>query len=126
MRRRQRTFAEQLSRSLTVAGLIYGLVIAYAVPATLMAPTAEQRIGLGPDASPLSGLTGKAWWKQRHADRFPGCVDMADWAHASVPETVVVVRRDGSLRRMSFEEAYRRARSVSAADDVWTIGACSR
>ena len=37
MRRRQRTLAELLTRSLAASGLLYAVVIAYAVPATLVA-----------------------------------------------------------------------------------------
>lgn len=124
MHRRQRTFAEMLTRSLATAGLLYALVFAYAVPATLRAEGADQPGLAGPDTSSLSGLTDHPAWRPAHANRFPGCIDMAKWASSQVPDAVVVVRRDGGLTRMSFDEAFRRANSGSLADDVWTIGAC--
>ncbi len=123
MRRRQRTFAELLTRSLAVSGLLYGLVIAYALPMSL-AQSSETPARLGPDASSLSQVTGHPGWRRGYAHRFGGCVDIAKWADSEVPTTVVVVRRDGGLERMLFDEAFRRAKSATAADDVWTIGAC--
>jgi hypothetical protein len=124
MHRRQRTFAELLTRSLAVSGLVYGIVIAYALPMSLLAQSSETPARLGPDASSLSRVTGHAGWKRAYADRFRGCVDIAEWAASDVPTTVVVVRRGGGLGRMSFDEAIRRATTAAAADDVWTIGAC--
>lgn len=123
MHRRQRTFAELLTRSLATAGFLYALIFAYAVPASLLGESVRPGQSR-PDASALTRPADRPRWNPAHADRFPGCVDMAKWRAASVPRTVVVVRRDGALARMPFEEAYRRARSGSAADDVFTIGAC--
>jgi hypothetical protein len=123
MRRRQRTFAELLTRSLAAAGLVYALVIAYAVPATLLVDRARPGPpGQGP--SSLTHATEHPTWRATYAQRFPDCVDLADWDSVGVPAEVVVLRRDGEARRMSFDEAYRRATSPSSADDVWTIGAC--
>lgn len=124
MHRRQRTFAELLTRSLATAGLLYALIFAYAVPATLVGQSASPSDAARPDASALTRATDRPRWNHAQADRFPGCVDMAEWRALSVPATVVVVRRNGGLQRMPFDEAYDRARSASAADDVFTIGAC--
>jgi hypothetical protein len=124
MRRRQRGFVEILTRSLAVAGLLYAALIAYAVPATLLRVVPEPTPGLGADASRLSGPVNRPIWRASHADRFPGCVDMAQWTSKVVPSTVVVVRLDGRLQQMPFDEAFRRATSASSADNVWTIGAC--
>jgi hypothetical protein len=124
MHRRQRTFAEMLTRSLASAGLLYALVFAYAVPASLLSKTADPGLGKAPDLSALTPETDGTRWMRAHAARFPGCVDVAQWAARRVPTTVVVLRRDGALQRMPFDEAYRRATSASAADDVWTVGAC--
>lgn len=124
MHRRQRTFVELLTRSLAAAGLLYGLVFAYVVPANLMAQQYDLPMQQGPEASPSSRVKDEPRWMPAHADRFPGCVDVARWPSETGPASVVVVRRNGDLQRMSFDEAYRRATSDSAADDVWTIGAC--
>lgn len=123
MRRRQRTLAELLTRSLAVSGLLYALVIVYAVPATLLAdaPTAE---GRDRGSGWLSRLDDHPTWRPAHAERFPGCVDMALWDGPEVPGDVVVVGRDGEATRMSFDEAFQRATGSSGTDDVWTIGAC--
>ncbi len=124
MHRRQRTLVELLTRSLAAAGLLYGLIFAYVVPANLMAQQYEVPMQRAPHASPSNRVMGEPRWKPAHAVRFPGCVDVARWPSETGPDSVVVVRRNGDLQRMSFEEAYRRATSDSAADDVWTIGAC--
>jgi hypothetical protein len=125
MRRRRRSFTELLTRSLALAGLAYALVIAYAVPATVFFDRPSRPAPSYPGASHLSQETDVPAWRPTHAKRFPGCVDMASWPGTDVPTSVVVVRRDGQLRRISFDEAFDRATSTSAADDVWTIGACS-
>lgn len=122
MHRRKRTFAELLTRSLATAGLLYALVFVYAVPATLLRGPAPDEVR--PDVSSLTQPQGRPSWPRVRSDRFPGCVDVATWGASRVPRTVVVERRDGRLLRMPFAEAYRRARNASAADDVWTIGAC--
>jgi hypothetical protein len=123
MRDRQRTFAELLTRSLAVSGFLYALVIAYAVPATLLdedpAPEAQ-----APAPSRLSQTFDHPAWTSAAAKRFPRCIDMAEWPGDRPPGDVVVVRHDGRLARMSFDEAFHRATSPSAADDVWMIGAC--
>jgi hypothetical protein len=124
MRRRQRSFAELLTRSLAASGLVYAFVIAYAVPATIFFDSPRRPAPSHPGANPLSLETGHPGWRQTHARRFPGCVDMATWPAADVPASVVVVRRDGRLRQISFDEVFDRAASASSADDVWTIGAC--
>ncbi len=124
MRRRQRTLAELLTRSLAVSGLLYAVVIAYAVPATLVADAGGRPEPFDAGTSSLSRAVDHPTWRRAHAQRFPGCVDMARWSASIVPPTVVVARRDGDLERMDFDEAFRRATSPSAADDVWTIGAC--
>jgi hypothetical protein len=124
MRRRQRGFTELLTRSLAASGLLYAFVIAYAVPATLFFDSPSRPAPARPGASPLSLETDLPAWRPTHATRFPGCVAMASWPGTAVPTSVVVVRRDGRLRRISFDEAFDRATSTSAADDVWTIGAC--
>lgn len=123
MRRRQRTLAELLTRSLAASGLLYAVVIAYAVPATLVAD-AGGRPAYDAGTSSWSRSLDHPTWRRTHAQRFPGCVDMARWSASIVPATVVVVRRGGELERMDFDEAFRRATSPAAADDVWTIGAC--
>src|SRR5512145_195743 len=100
MHRRQRTFAELLTRSLAVAGLVYAFVIAYAVPATLLAEAHGPSSTSRPGVNPMSPYDGRATWKRSYADRFPGCVDMAEWTAAVEPRSVVVVRRGGDLRQM--------------------------
>jgi hypothetical protein len=124
MHRRQRTFVELLTRSLAAAGLLYASIVVYAVPAYLLGESGGRSGSTGPDVSALNQEAVPRAWRPTHADRFPGCVDMAHWAGSEVPATVVVMRRDGEVRRMPFDEAFRRATSVSAADDVFTIGAC--
>lgn len=123
MRRRTRTLAETLARSLTVSGVLYTLITAYALSVAVVEHEGDGRLRLGPQWS-AGEVVGRPVWSQAHSQRFPDCVDIARWAAAESPSTVVVVERDGELRRMSFDEAYRRAISPSAADDVWTIGAC--
>ncbi len=51
-------------------------------------------------------------------------MDIARWDGPEVPKTVVVLRRDGGLGRMTFDEAFDRATSPDQADDGWTVGAC--
>ena len=121
MRRRQRSFAELLTRALAVSGLVYALVAAYVVSATLFAPPATQSQG-GSDA--VSPSQVQPAWKPAYAARFRGCVDIEEWTMSDVPTSVVVVRRAGEVARMRFEEAFDRSRSASRADDVWTVGAC--
>lgn len=124
MHRRQRTFAELLTRSLATAGLLYALIFVYAVPATLLGQASGRPGQLSPGTRSLTKATNWPSWRPAHAERFPGCVDMARWRPPHAPTTVVVVRHDGRVQRMPFGEAYSRATSASAADDVWTIGAC--
>lgn len=124
MRRRQRSFPELLTRSLAVSGLAYALVIAYVVPAALFFEQPSRPAPTHPGASPLSHAIDLPAWRPAQAKRFPGCVDMASWPGTGVPASVVVIRRDGRLMKMSFDEAFERATSGSAADDVWTIAAC--
>ena len=121
MRRRQRSFAELLTRALAASGLVYALVAAYLVSATLFVSPATQSQG-GPDQanpSPAHPL-----WKPAYGARFHGCVDIEAWTMSAVPSSVVVVRRTGEVARMRFDEAFERSRSESHADDVWTVGAC--
>lgn len=122
MQRSQRTFLQLLTRSLAVSGLVYALVIAYAVPVTLAGQEADGRLSLGEGAR--SSLRAEPSWQPSHTRRFRDCVDIERWTSAHVPSTVVVVARDGALRRMSFDEAFRRVTSPSGADDVRTVGAC--
>lgn len=118
----QRGFGELLVRSLVTSALLYAAVLGYAVPAALLAeepglPTLHRFDGAGAGS-------GYPAWRPSYAEEFPGCVDMARWEGPGVPATVVVLRRDGALRRMPFETAFRRATSGNEADDVWTVGAC--
>jgi hypothetical protein len=124
MRRRQRSLGETLTRSLALSGLVYAAVILYAVPATLLADAPSATTPADPGASSLSATADHLAWRASYAARFPDCVDMAEWAGADVPKTVVVVHRDGSLGRMTFDEAFDRATSRKKVDDVWTVGAC--
>lgn len=124
MHRRRRTLVELLTRSLAASGFVYAMVLAYVLPAALLNQQPVQPLHVRPAPSSLDQVTGLPKWKPAHAKRFPGCIDMARWSESQVPATVVVVRRDGDLARVHFDEAFRRATSSSAADDVWTIGAC--
>lgn len=124
MRREQRSLAELLTRSLVVSGVVYAAVILYAVPASLLASDNGRPAPLDGSGGSLSQATSQPSWKRVHAQRYPDCVDMAAWDAPAAPSSVVVVLRDGDLARMSFDEAFDRATSHSAADDVWTIGAC--
>ncbi len=124
MRRRQRSFVELLVRSLAFSGLLYAVVFVYAVQATLLSPDSGASASVDPGPGALDQLSALPTWRPVHAKRFPGCVDMARWTQSHVPASVVVVRRDGDLARLQFDEAFRRAKSPSSADDVWTIGAC--
>ncbi|HEX6248447.1 MAG TPA: hypothetical protein VFZ64_11290, partial [Nocardioidaceae bacterium] len=119
---RQLSLTELLTRALTVSGVVYAAVFLYAVPAALFDGTRGSAERSGP--SSLSQTIGGPAWGNAHARRFPDCVDLADWDPAAVPSTVVVVRRNRDVERMDLREASRRAASASAADDVWTIGAC--
>lgn len=123
--RRRRTFVETLARSLTTSGFFYALVLAYVLPLSLAGSYQPAPLHLGPAPGALERLTSLPGWNPANARRFPGCVDMAQWSQSRAPTTVVVVRRDGDLARLHFEDAVRRATSPSAADDVWTIGACA-
>lgn len=124
MRTKQRSFSETLARSLALSGLAYAAVIVYAVPATLLSAESEQPASEGAGHSRLSEVTEHLSWRPAYAKRFPDCVDMARWDGVDVPKTVVVLRRDGGLGRMTFDEAFERATSGNQADDVWTVGAC--
>lgn len=124
MHRRRRTLVELLTRSLAASGFVYAMVLAYVVPAALLSHEPPQALRLRPAPSALDQVRTLPAWNPAHAKRFPGCVDMARWSGSQVPATVVVVRRDGNLARLHFDEAFRRATSPSSADDVWTIGAC--
>jgi hypothetical protein len=117
-----RSFGELLVRSLAISGLLYAAVLVYAVPAMLLA----EEPGLPTSHGPAGAGAGSQHptWRPSYAERFPGCVAMARWDGPGVPATVVVLRRDGALREMPFEAAFRRATSGNAADDVWTVGAC--
>ncbi len=119
--RRRRTLVEHLSRSLTVAGLAWAVVVLYVAPPALLADIGEPPRG---GESALSATRSHLDWTDEHARRFPHCVGVAAWSTTQVPASVVVLRRNGDLQRMSLGEALRRAESISAADDVWTVGAC--
>ncbi|HEX6249499.1 MAG TPA: hypothetical protein VFZ64_16640 [Nocardioidaceae bacterium] len=122
MHRRQLSFTELLTRALTVSGVVYALVFLYAVPAALVDGVrgSAERSG----ASSFSRTLGDPGWDRAHARRFPDCVALAEWDPTAVPSTLIVVRRNRDVERMDLREASRRAGSPSAADDVWTIGAC--
>lgn len=122
MRRRQTTLSELVVRALAAAGLVYAMVAAYAVPATLLSAESGRTQVVDRGAAP--GETQAPRWLPAHTRRFPGCIDIAEWAGPGVPASVVVVTRADRLRQMSFEGAYQRARSSTRADDVWVIGAC--
>jgi hypothetical protein len=121
MHRRRRTLVEHLSRSLTVAGIAWAVVFLYVAPPALLADIGEPPRG---GESALSATRSHLAWTDEHARRFPHCVGVAAWSRTRVPDAVVVLRRNGDLHEMSLDEAFRRARSASAADDVWTVGAC--
>lgn len=119
------TFAQTLVRSLATAGLFYGLVAAYFVPATLLSGDGRpDEIPPGHQSTQISRLAQQPTWRTEHRERFPGCVGVGAWTVDRVPTSVVVVRRSGAAQQMAFDEAFRRARTTSPADDVWTIGAC--
>jgi hypothetical protein len=121
MHRRRRTLVEHVSRSLTVAGIAWAVVFLYVAPPALLAdigsPPRDGNSALSPTRSHLA-------WTDEHARRYPRCVAVAAWSTTRRPTAVVVLRRNGDLQRMALGEALRRAQSASAADDVWTIGAC--
>lgn len=121
MRRRTRKFSDLLTRSLAVSGLVYALVAAYLVPATLLA---EPALTPPDGASSFSHTWTHPEWRAAYAARFPGCVGIEEWTDNAVPATVVVVQRSGELTRMDFDDAYERSRTESHADDVWTVGGC--
>ena len=124
MREGPRTFAEHLTRSLAASGLLYALVLAYAVPTTLLAGHAADE-ARGRDADRLDHAFDHSAWTPAVAKKFPRCIDMADWSGDGPPAAVIVRRHDGRLGQMSFDEAVHRATSSSSADDVWVIGACA-
>ena len=124
MRRGPRSFSETLTRSLALSGLAYAVVIAYAVPATLLSAESGQPASVGEGGSSLSRATQGFSWRPAYSKRFPDCVDIARWDGPEVPKTVVVLRRDGGLGRMTFDEAFDRATSPSQVDGGWTVGAC--
>ncbi len=57
MRRDPRSFSETLTRSLALSGLAYAVVIAYAVPATLLSAESRQPASVGERGSSLSRAT---------------------------------------------------------------------
>lgn len=122
MRRRRRTLAEHVIRSLAASAVVYAAVAAYALPAALLAER-------GPDATPGAGVMpgpgprDQPTWRPAYGDRYPGCENLADWAERSSPRTVVVVTRDGGLARLPFEDAFARA-TAGGVDGVWAVGAC--
>ena len=124
MRRRRRTFAELLARSLVASGAVYAAVLGYVVPSALVLDAPGLSMPAGPCARTSSEVADRPEWKTGDAERFRGCVDMARWTEREVPDTVVVVSRRGRLARIPFDEAFRRATSPSERDDVQTIGAC--
>lgn len=123
MHRRRRTLVEHVSRSLTVAGIAWAAVFLYVAPAALLADIGSppSRLGRGSELSPTRAHLA---WTDAHGRRYPNCVAVTGWSTTRAPTALVVVRRNGDLQRMSLGEAHRRAVSASAADDVWTIGAC--
>lgn len=107
---------------MTVAGLAWALVVLYVAPPALLADIGSpSREG---DGSALSPTRSHPAWTDAHARRYPGCVGVTGWSTTRRPTAVVVLRRNGDLARMPLAEALRRARSTSAADDVWTVGRC--
>ncbi len=124
MRRTQRSLSETLARSLALSGLAYAAVVLYAVPATLLtADSGPEAASGGAERSAQSQVDEGPTWRPAYAKHFPDCVDMARWVGPDVPETVVVLHRDGGLRRMTFAAAVDRATSDHEVD-VWTVGAC--
>ena len=63
-------------------------------------------------------------WREAYSRQFPGCVATVLWPVRERPVAVVVKRLSGEVTRIGVDEAVRRARNASVADDVWTIGAC--
>lgn len=122
MRRRRLGFTEVLARSLTVAGAVYAVVLAYAVPQALLDDGRGHQGGAG--TSSLSQSLGDPTWESAHGRRWPGCRALADWDPTRLPSTLVVVRRDGGEERMTLREVRRRTGTATTGDDVWPIGAC--
>ena len=63
-------------------------------------------------------------WREAYSRQFPGCVATVLWPVRERPVAFVVKRLSGEVTRIGVDEAVRRARNASVADDVWTIGAC--
>jgi hypothetical protein len=124
MRHRHRTLSEHLLRSLALAGVIYAAAAAYVVPVSLLAEQPPE-LRLSPPAEPgtSSPPPSHPHWRTRYARRFPGCQDIASWAHARVPVTVIVVDRTQRPRRLPFDDAFAEA-TTSGPGEVWIVGAC--
>ena len=63
-------------------------------------------------------------WREAYSRQFPGCVATVLWPVRERPVAFVVKRLSGEVTRIGVDEAVRRARNATVADDVWTIGAC--
>jgi len=124
MRHRHRTLGEHVARALTFAGLLYIAVLAYVVPVALLEQPTDLDLTIPDGPSALSRSLDHPGWGPSLAAQFPACADMASWTRSRVPRTVIVVDRERVVARIPFDEAYDRATSSSAADDVWIVGAC--
>lgn len=90
------------------------ILAAFVFAALLLLPHAAA----APAAVSRPGLSFE--WTDQLAARFDGCAAHGD----GVAAAFVVVRLDGSVQRMGFDEAWHRTHDRRAADDVWTVGQC--
>lgn len=105
--------------AVTRAALAGVVVSAFAVSAIDEAPQG----GFTEDGSTSTEVAVKPpnipTWHDRYAARFPGCTD-----HKRLVDTLLVVRLDAELQRMSFDDAWTRTHNENTADDVWIVGWC--
>lgn len=103
-----------LMRTLGLALFTVVLIVAMAANAKSAEPPAAQPIiKTQPAVHPE--------WKPAYASQFPGCAAKA----TGIPATVLVVdERDGQVKRISFDRAWKLTHDTNRFDIVWTVGFC--
>ncbi len=105
-----------LSRVLgaVLAAAMVAAVVVSVVPVPTLRGTRSDAPGVAPNV-PV--------WSHAAAVRFPDCGPVRDGG--PVPVSLIAVRTDGSLARVSLDDAIRAAHTSDDGFDLWVVGECN-